>query len=419
MIGQIAFHHGDDPDLVARLAPYQRKALTDMASCGTAACGLHQERCSHCGDTRMVPNTCGNRSCPHCQGSTRLKWVEDRQKEMLPGIGYFHAVFTTPPVIAALGRFWPQVVLDALLRASADAILMLTADSKFLGAEVGCVEVLHTWTRDIRWHSHVHQIITAGGWNGERWVDAKRYGVKKRQFLLPLPPLRKAFQQRFMKLLLDAYEAGKFDGNQRDNFPELASLAEFRQHLGSICRQKWCIRIEPPFGSPEVLLRYLGAYINRVAISPKRILAHDPNANNGAGSVTWTWKTNKEPNKINTKTQTGPEFLALFAQHILPPRLVRIRFRGLWATAHRKTKLNKARTWLSENRPTPPTPPPPEPETPETPNEKITCTVCGKGTYQRTVGPCPRPPYGQRRRILDRLRHHERTPKPQDHQSTL
>jgi hypothetical protein len=414
VIGAIARAHGDDPGLRGRLQPYQQAALDDIAACGTSACGLHHEVCDHCGDGRLVPNTCGHRSCPHCQGAGRAAWVEARGREMLPGIGFFHVVCTVPPAISLLAMLFPRVVLDAILRASADAVLALCRDPEHLGAEVGIVEVLHTWTRDLRWHPHVHMIVTAGGWDAaeQQWREAKRFGHEQRAFLLPVNVLRAAYQRRLVRLLMDAYRAGAFTRELPEVLPHLVSAQAFCAHLTDLLRIDWVIRIERPFGSPDVLLKYLGAYINRVAISPKRITAHDPTANDGAGRVTWTYCTNAKPDVERTCIQTGAEFLAAFAQHILPPRLVRIRFRGLWSTAHRRTKLDSARRWLIQQQggAPPQPPPPPQPAPPIDPRRQ--CQACGHGTYQRIPGPCPRPTRAQRRSLLAELRRQERTGPP-------
>lgn len=416
MIGAIARAHGDDPGLRGRLQPYQQAALDDIAACGTPACGLHHEVCDHCGDGRLAPNTCGHRSCPHCQGAERAAWVEARSRELLPGIGFFHVVFTVPPAIALLAMPFPRVVLDVLQRASGDAILMLCRDPTHLGAEVGLVNVLHTWTRDLRWHPHVHMIVTAGGWDaaGQRWVHAKRIGSEQRPFLVPVNILRAAYQRRVMRLLMDAYRAGAFARELPEVLPEITTEQAFLVHLTKLLTTDWVIRIEPPFGSPEVLLKYLGAYINRVAISPKRVIAHDPAANDGAGRVTWTYRTNAEPDVPRQVIQTGAEFLAGFAQHVLPPRLVRIRFRGIWSTAHRRTKLHRARLWLVEQQggAPPPSPPPPAPATPPPIDPRRRCHACGQGSYQPIPGPCPRPTRAQRRLILTELRRQERTGPP-------
>lgn len=177
MIRDIALAHGDDPGLRARLRPDQVRALEAIAACGTAAMGLHDEVCDHCGDVRRVPNTCGNRSCPHCQGRVRAAWVEARTDELLP-VGYFHVVMTLPPELRALAKACPVVVLGALMQSASDAIDHLCRSPRHLGGEVGQLVVLHTWKRDLGWHPHVHLIVTAGGWDAahQRWIPARRYG---------------------------------------------------------------------------------------------------------------------------------------------------------------------------------------------------------------------------------------------------
>jgi hypothetical protein len=164
----------------------------------------------------------------------------------------------------------------------------------------------------------------------------------------------------------------------------------------------WVIRIEPPFGGPEQLLKYLGAYVNRVAISPKRILAHDPKE----GTVTYGWTTNAEPDTARQATIPAVEFLARFAQHILPPRFQRIRFRGLWSTAHRATKLRVVQQALAITAA-----PPTKPSPPTEPRRDL-CVTCGLGHYHRLPGPCPRPTYAERRRTLALIRKARRNAAP-------
>jgi hypothetical protein len=401
VIGAIALAHGDDPRLAGRLASYQRRALEDIAACGTEACGVHRQICDHCGDQRMVPNTCQNRSCPHCQGRERAVWVAAREQELLP-CSYFHVVMTLPPDLRALALAFKVIVLGAMLRAASDAIDHLCRDPRYLGGEVGQLAVLHTWRRDLGWHPHVHLIVTAGGWDEEhqRWINARTFGKKKKPFLLPVEVLRVAFQRRLRRLLLQAYARGEFNDGPHQAFPELASERDLRAHLARSLERRWVIRIEPPFGGPQTLLKYLGAYVNRVAISPQRITAYDPIA----GTVTYTWRTNAAPNEPQSATIDAVEFLHRFAQHILPPRFQRIRFRGLWSTAHRRTKMHIVRLALGQRTPPPPTPLPPPTPTP--------CPVCGLGHYQRIREPRPRQPPGERRRILAALRRIRRTATP-------
>lgn len=405
MIRDIALDHGADPAL-AGLRPHQHHAMEAIASCGTIAAGLHVEVCDHCGDRRMVPNTCGHRSRPHCQARERAEWVEARTAEMLP-CNYFHVVCTLPPRLRGLSQAHPAVVLDALMRASSDAIDQQARSKRFLGAEVGQLAILHTWTRDLRWHPHVHVMTTAGGIGGDpdspRWIDARRYGKDSRPFLVPVDALRAAFRRFLRKELLSAYDTGElpWDPDLTTSVGADADAAARQRFVAFLDQALDCpivIRIEPPFGSPAQLLKYLGAYVNRTAVSPGRVTYDRP-----TGKVTLNWRANAAPDLPRQTEMTATEFLLRFAQHILPPRFHRIRFRGLWCTAHRATKLDLARRLLGLQggvaigaavAASPPFQPP----------QGDPCTRCGLGHYQRLPGPVQRPRSRERRRLLAEIR---------------
>lgn len=410
MIRDIALDHADDPVLRRNLRPHQIRILERIATCGTPAAGMHREACDACGDVRMRPNTCGSRSCPHCQGRARADWVDDRMAELLP-CGYFHVVLTLPPVLRELAMAFPRIVLGALMSAAGDAIDYLCRKPEFLGATVGQLAILHTWRRDLGIHPHVHVLATDGGWDARRqtWVDARRYGPADTPFLLPVDVLLAAFQRRLRRLLLRAYARGDFADGPHEAFPMLATTATFTGVLNRMCATRGVARIEPPFGGPAQLLKYLGAYVNRVAIGPRRVTAYDP----ATGLVTYTWATNAAPDVTCTATLPAVDFLARFAQHILPSGFQRIRFRGLWCTAHRATKLRVAQQWFAANRTTaPPTPTPPLP--PERPlaEDPCRCTTCGLGRWRLVPGTWQRPTAAERRRLLELLRQFRRIQTP-------
>jgi len=405
MMRDILLAHGDHPAALAGLRLDQIRSLEAIAACGTEAMGTHAEACDLCGDARRVPNTCGNRCCPHCQGRRRLAWVAARQAELLP-VNYFHVVMTLPSDLRPLSHVVPDVVLGALMHTASDTIDEVCRNDRFLGGEVGQLAVLHTWRRDLHWHPHVHLIVTAGAWDAarQRWIPAKRFGPEQTPFLAPVAVVRSVFKRRLITALRRAYQRGELDAG-RTLCPDLTDAATFEALLARCSEPDWVIRIEPPFGGPQQLLKYLGAYVSRVAISPKRILAHDPIA----GTVTYTWTTNAEPDRPQQATLPVAAFIRLFAQHILPPRFQRIRFRGLWSTATRATKLHLVQRHLGGCPQPPPPSPSPTPATPanqqpEAPDDPYRCPCCGIGTYQRQPGPCPRPSPHQRRTILMRLR---------------
>lgn len=408
MIRDVALDHADDPTLRRHLRPYQIRTLERIATCGTPAAGLHQEVCDACGDVRLRPNTCGSRSCPHCQGRARAEWVDERMAELLP-CGYFHVVLTLPPDLRELAMAFPRVVLGALMSAAGDAIDHLCRKPDFLGATAGQMAILHTWRRDLGIHPHVHVLVTAGGWDEERqtWVDAHRHGPQDAPFLLPVDVLLAAFQRRLRRLLLDAYAHGDFAEGPHEAFPMLSTTATFTGALNRRCDTRGVARIEPPFGGPAQLLKYLGAYVNRVAIGPRRVTAYDP----ATAQVTYTWATNAAPDVTRTATMPAVDFLIRFAQHILPPGFQRIRFRGLWCTAHRATKLRIVQAWFSANRPPPPQAPPGPPE-PSLADDPCLCTTCGLGRWRLVPGTWQRPTATERQRLLDQLRHLKRIQTP-------
>lgn len=129
MIREIALDHGDDASLCQHLQSYQIRALERIATCGTPAAGMHRDACDACGDVRLRPNTCGSRSCPHCQGSARAEWVAERLTELLP-CNYFHVVLTLPPELRGLAMAFTRVVLGALISAAGEAIDFLCREGQ-------------------------------------------------------------------------------------------------------------------------------------------------------------------------------------------------------------------------------------------------------------------------------------------------
>ena len=122
----------------------QRRAMSAIERCRSAALGGHLERCDACGHERVAYNSCGNRHCPKCQSLARAQWLEQRRADLLP-VEYFHVVFTVPEPIAAVAYQNKKVVYGILFRAASETLRTIAADPKHLGAEIGFIAVLHTW----------------------------------------------------------------------------------------------------------------------------------------------------------------------------------------------------------------------------------------------------------------------------------
>jgi hypothetical protein len=136
------------------LSTAQRRVMTAIAQCRTAALGGHAEQCDQCGHRRVWYNSCRNRHCPMCQAHARAVWVTQRQTELLD-CPYFHVVFTVPEPIAQIALQNKAVVYGILFRATAETLVTIAADPRHLGAAIGCIAVLHTWGQTLVHHPHL------------------------------------------------------------------------------------------------------------------------------------------------------------------------------------------------------------------------------------------------------------------------
>ena len=135
------------------LSPQQRKAFRDIGACRTAALGSYVEQCDHCSHQVIEYRSCRNRHCPKCHSRARDEWLAARAQEILP-VPYCHVVFTLPHELAPLALQNPRIVYGILFRAVAESLLEMAADPKRLGAKLGFLAVLHTWTQRLEQNPH-------------------------------------------------------------------------------------------------------------------------------------------------------------------------------------------------------------------------------------------------------------------------
>lgn len=316
----------------------QHKAMWAIEHCRTPALGGQLEQCDGCGFQRQAYRSCGNRHCPQCQTLNQVRWVDARQAEVLP-VPYFHVTFTLPSELRALALRNQQVVYDLLFRAAADALLAVGREK--LGAELGAVAVLHTWSQTLIDHPHVHMLVPGGGLSLDqmRWVPTRRP-----DYLLPVGKLKSRFRRR----MLGGLEAARDQGQLK--FPgAIAALAwplAWSRLLQHLCKLRWVINVKPTLGDPGHVLDYLGRYVLRVAIADHRILdLHD-------GQVTFRYRDRADGNKRKVMTLTGEEFIRRFLCHILPPGFTKVRYYGLLAPNGRH-ELARARELLGAAAPEP------------------------------------------------------------------
>ncbi len=310
-----------------RLSPEQERVLGDLERCRTAALGGHLYRCSQCSAEVPLYNSCLNRHCPTCQGPAQFRWVVQRKERLLP-TDYFHVVFTLPGLLRPLVRRYRRLLFDLLFATAADTLLTFGRDPKRLGAEIGFTLVLHTWTRDLRFHPHVHAIVTAGGLDidGDRWVSTRQ------DYLFPVRALSSLFRGKFLAALIDLFETGALENSGHD--PK-----SFRTLTRRLARQKWVVYAKKPFAGPEQIVSYLGLYTHRVALSNSRLLS--------VSDASITFRTRGE----GSCTLPPEEFFRRFLLHVLPAQFVKIRHYGLLAPANVNTRLVRAAELLAKHPP--------------------------------------------------------------------
>ena len=337
----------------------QLKVLNAISSCRTAALGGHIDECPRCGHEAISYNSCRNRHCPKCQAQARQRWLTAREQELLE-IRYFHVVFTVPHKLNKLVRANPVLLYNLLFQACAQTLLEVAADPKHLGAEIGFFSVLHTWGQNLMPHPHLHCVIPAGGLasDHQRWVHP-RY-----RFFLPLKVLERVFRGKFYDGLKRAYRHKQLRFDKA--LAAIESPRNFAAFLRRLFHQDWVVYAKSTFGGPTAVLRYLGRYTHRVAISNHRLLAFD------GEQVTFRWKDYARGGKQRQMTLSAMEFLRRFFQHVLPRGFVRIRYFGFLANHWRGRLLPLCRELLASDE----VPCPPEGKTPPT-SATWYCPRCG------------------------------------------
>ena len=323
------------------LSRVERRVMSAIELCRTAALGGHTETCTECGLVRCAYNSCRNRHCPKCQGRTRAEWLAARQAELLP-VPYFDVVFTLPAPAAEIAFQNKETVYAILFRTAAETLRTIAADPKHLGAEIGLLAVLHTWGQNLHHHPHVHCVVPGGGpsLDGTRWV-ACRPG-----FFLPVRVLSRCFRRLFLDELRAAFEAGHLGF-----FGELATLAEpsaFTRRLRELRRVEWVVYAKPPFGGPAQVLAYLGRYTHRVAIANSRLVSL---AN---AEIAFRWNDYRHHGKTKLMTLAADEFIRRFLLHTLPDGFHRIRHYGFLANRRCAAKLALCRRLLDAPLQAPP-----------------------------------------------------------------
>jgi hypothetical protein len=312
--------------------------------------GGHVAECTHCGREHLLFHSCRHRACPQCGYDTTTRWL-DHQRELLLPVQYFHVVFTLPDELRRLVRSHQKALVTVLFRAAFDSLAALCADPRLLGARIGALAVLHTWTRSLEWHPHVHMLVPGGGLapDGRTWVPVPH---RRKRFLVPVRALAKRFRGRFLHLARRALPGV--------SFPEIP------------WGKPWIVFAKPAVQGADKILDYLGRYVHRTALSDKAIVACDDH------TVTFRYRDSRE-RRLRTMTLPGDEFLRRFLQHVPPKGMHRVRAFGLLHPEHRAT-LRQLQLLLAPRQASAPEPESPIPELAARP--RLRCPHCKEGALR-------------------------------------
>lgn len=325
----------------ASVLPSHVAAIRAITHCRTPVMGGHVAECAHCGAEHLLFHSCRHRACPRCGHDAAARWVAEQRDLLLP-VPYFHVVFTLPAELRLLVRSHQKTLLSVLFQAAFESLAALCADPRYLGGSIGALAVLHTWTRTLEWHPHVHMLVPGGALapDGRTWLPIPRR-KRKRLFLVPVKALAKRFRWRFLDLARRALPGIEL--------PEIP------------WSKRWVVFAKPAVQGPDKVLDYLGRYVHRTALSDKAILRCDDR------EVAFTYRRSNDGRR-RAMTLPVHEFLRRFLQHVPPKGFHRIRAFGLLHPAHR-VLLRRLQMTLAP-RPSPETkaPPAPAPRGPRCPH---------------------------------------------------
>jgi hypothetical protein len=244
-------------------------------------------------------------------------------------------VFTIPEQLAPLALRNQRLFYSLLFRAASETLMEIAADPRHLGARIGVLAVLHTWSQNLQHHPHLHCLVPAGGMalDNSRWITTRRRG-----FFLPVRVLSRMFRGKLLAFLKQSYRRGElcFAGK----LAELSTPRIFHTLLGNMRRREWVVYSKPPFGGPEHVLKYLARYTHRVAISNGRLLSLEN------GQVRFRWRDSRHNNRSSVMKLDAVEFIRRFLLHVLPAGFVKIRHFGLLANRNRHRALDLCRVHL-------------------------------------------------------------------------
>ena len=318
---------------LSSLSKEQEKVINDIISCRTAELGGHILECDECGNPEISYNSCRNRHCPKCQSFKKELWIADREQELLP-VNYFHIVFTIPKILGSIALQNKEEVYRILFKAVSQTLKEVAAKPKNLDAQIGLIAVLHTWDQKLSHHPHIHCIVPGGGISKDktRWINSGE------NFFLPVNILSSVFRGKFLDLLEKSFN--KKELSFFGEYSHLSGQQNFKQLLSDSCKNNWVVYAKKPFAGPKLVIKYLGRYTHKIAISNYRIKSMTDT------HISFSWRDRKHDNELKTMELDVISFMRRFLLHVLPSGFMKMRYYGFLGNVTKKKSLRLCRNLL-------------------------------------------------------------------------
>jgi len=306
--------------IVQRYNRYQIRTLNAIRLCRTPALGGSLYHCDECGYQHLRYHSCRNRHCPQCQHTQKEQWIQQQEAKLIQ-VPYYHVVFTIPHLLNELFMAYPRQMYNQFMQCAWKSLDGFGWNHKYLGAQLGCTMVLHTWGSNLSYHPHLHCIIPGGGVTIHgKW----RNGKGKGKFIFPVKALGRVFRS---KLIISIRALMEDMGME---FP--------KSFINKLYAKPWVVYAKPPFGGASGVIRYLARYTHKIAITHHRIKYYDANR------VVFSYTDYKHRDQAKQmELQTG-EFIRRFTQHILPKGFCRIRHYGILSSAWKNRMFPEVKT---------------------------------------------------------------------------
>lgn len=295
-------------DQIHLLPSHIREAAHRLMSCRTSVLGGHVQACPDGHFQRVWYNSCKHRMCPLCAFTQMERWLA-RQKARLLNTAHFHVIFTISDELHDLWRLNVKLMGNILFKSATETVTELLEDPKHLGAKIGIIASLHTWSRKLALHPHLHCLVTAGGLAHGDWVASST------KFLLPFGIVRAVFRGKYLHHLKEALGRGEL------LLPEGIGPQQARNLFNKLGRRKkWNVKLKETYSYGEGVLIYLARYLRGGPISNGRI--------HGIQNDMVTFNYGRK--KLRLMCLPIQTFIGLYLQHVPPPNTIMVRSYGLY-----------------------------------------------------------------------------------------